>query len=168
MAEFLAVGFIVIMFGVLLLHIFSLPANWIVLILVGLWKVTHPEMALSWLGFGGLAALAALGEALEFVIRMKGASRYGASTRGNWGGVIGAIVGAIFGAGFLLGVGALPGALIGAFGGCLAAERLSGRDFEGARRAAVGAMYGTFLGLVSKVGIGVVMAWYAAGSVWPA
>lgn len=164
MADILAGLFVVICYGVLLLHVFSLPANWVVLALVALWKVTHPEMALTWLGFGGIALLAFLGEALEFVIKLKGAKRYGASNKGNWGGVLGAIAGAIFGAGFLFGVGALPGALVGAYGGCLAVEHLQGRNFIEAKRAATGAMFGTFLGLVTKIGVGVIMAYITAVS----
>ncbi|SKA72962.1 DUF456 domain-containing protein [Desulfobaculum bizertense] len=168
MTQVFAILFVVACFGTLLLHVFSLPANWVVLGLVALWKATHPEMSMTWLGFGGLALLALAGEIIEFVIRLKGAERYGASSKGNWGGVLGAILGAIFGAGFLFGIGALPGALLGAFGGCLAVERLQGRDFAGAKKAAIGAMYGTFLGLVAKIGIGVVMAVMAAQSVWSA
>nr|WP_209280108.1 DUF456 domain-containing protein [Desulfobaculum xiamenense] len=164
----MTVLFVLACFGALVLHVFSLPANWVVLGLVALWKATHPDMALTWIGFGGLALLALAGEGLEFVIRLKGAKQYGASSKGNWGGVLGAIAGAIVGAGFLFGIGALPGALLGAFGGCLAVERIQGRTFEEARTAAMGAMYGTFLGLVAKVGIGVVMATMAAGSVWGA
>ncbi len=162
MDGFLAGIFFLFCLMTLGLHIFSLPANWVLLALIAAWKAMHPEMPLTWLGFGGLAALAAVAEVLEFVIQLKGSKKYGASGKGNFGGIIGAIIGAILGAGFLLGVGALPGALLGAFGGCLITERLQGRDWEGSRTAAWGAMYGKFFGLVTKVGFGALILGVAA------
>jgi len=158
--------FIIAAFAVLGLHIFSLPANWVLLALTALWKGLHPEMPLSWTGFAGLAGLALVGEILEFVIQLKGSKKYGASGKGNFGGILGAILGAIVGAGFLFGVGALPGALLGAYGGCLVTEKLMGRSFEEAKRAAWGAMWGKFFGLTVKAGLGGVILAVVVPAVW--
>lgn len=158
--------FIILCFGVLGLHVFSLPANWVLLALVAGWKAVHPAMDLTWTGFAGLAALALVAEVLEFVIQLKGSKKYGASGKGNFGGIIGAIVGAILGAGFLFGLGALPGALVGAYGGCLLVEVLMGRNFEEARAAAWGAMWGKFFGLTVKAGLGGAILAIAVPYIW--
>ncbi|BBD07947.1 DUF456 domain-containing protein [Desulfovibrio ferrophilus] len=158
--------YIIICFGVLGLHIFSLPANWVLLALVAGWKAMHPEMPLTWMWFGGLAGLAVIAEVLEFVIQLKGSKKYGASGKGNIGGIIGAIAGAIIGAGFLFGIGALPGALLGAYGGCLLVETLMGRSFDEARAAAWGAMWGKFFGLTVKAGMGGVILSICVPAIW--
>ncbi|MCK9240439.1 DUF456 domain-containing protein [Desulfocurvus sp.] len=158
--------FILLCIAVMGLHVLSLPANWIILVLLALWKFLHPAMDMSWWFFLGLAALAGVAEVLEFVIQLRGARKYGASGRGNLGGIIGAIAGAILGAGFLLGVGALPGALLGAWGGCLLVERLNGRDWAEARHAALGAMWGKFFGMTVKIGFGAVILSLAVPPVW--
>lgn len=158
--------FIIVCFGVLGLHVFSLPANWVLLALLAGWKALHPGMDLSWLGFAGLCALAAMAEVLEFVVQLKGSKKFGASGKGNFGGILGAIVGAILGAGLLFGLGALPGALVGAYLGCLAVEVLMGRPFDEARAAAWGAMWGKFFGLTIKAGLGGVILALAVPSIW--
>ncbi len=166
MSEFLAGLFLLVLILSLGLHIFSLPANWLVLVLVALWKFTHPAMPMSWLFFAGLAGLAAVAEALELVIQLKGAKKYGATGKGNLGGIIGAIAGAILGAPFGFGLGALPGALLGAYLGCLFFERMHGRPWDEARRAAMGAMWGKFFGMSVKFGFGVAMVMLAVPRVW--
>lgn len=158
--------FILLCIAVLGLHVLSLPANWVVLALVAAWKGLHPEMAMTWWFFLGLVAIAAVGEALEFIIQLKGAKKYGATGKGNVGGIIGAILGAIVGAGFLLGVGALPGALFGAWGGCLIVERMNGRPWPEARRAAMGAMWGKFFGMTVKIGCGAVILSLSVPPIW--
>ncbi len=158
--------FIMLCIAVLGLHVLSLPANWIVLALVAAWKGLHPAMDMSWWFFLGLVGVAAVAEALEFVIQLKGAKKFGATGRGNVGGIIGAILGAVLGAGFLLGVGALPGALVGAWAGCLIVERMNGRDWAEARRAAMGAMWGKFFGMTVKIGFGAVILSLAVPPVW--
>lgn len=158
--------FIIVCFGVLGLHIFSLPANWVLLGLIASWKAIHPEFGMAWTGFAGLVGLALVAELLEFVIQLKGSQKYGASGKGNFGGIIGAILGAIMGAGFLLGLGALPGALVGAYVGCLSVEVLMGRSFDEARAAAWGAMWGKFFGLTVKAGIGGAILAVAVPYIW--
>jgi len=164
--EFLAGLFTLVLVLSLGLHIFSLPANWLALVLVAIWKFTHPDMPMSWLFFAGLAGLAAVAEGLEFFIQLKGAKKYGATGKGNLGGIIGAIAGAILGAPFGFGLGALPGALLGAYVGCLVFERFQDRPWDEARRAAMGAMWGKFFGMSVKFGFGVVMVMLALQKVW--
>ncbi|MBI9081517.1 MAG: DUF456 domain-containing protein [Pseudodesulfovibrio sp.] len=147
------------------LQLFSGPANWIALALVALWKWLYPE-SMEWNFVIILAIIAGVAEVLEFGLQTWGAGRYGASTRGNIGGIIGAIAGAIFGASFLLGLGALVGALGGAYLGCLIAE-MPGRSRSEAFHAAKGAFIGKALGFTVKTAIGAVMIVLAIPKIWP-
>jgi len=147
------------------LQLFSLPANWLALIIIALWKWLHPA-SMSWTFVIVLAVLAAVAEGLEFFLQARFAGRYGASTRGNIGGIVGAIVGAIFGAPFFLGLGALMGALGGAWLGCLVAE-MPGRSKDEALRAAKGAFMGKALGFTVKTAIGAAIVVTAIPNVWP-
>jgi len=166
MAEIWAALFIFLLLLVMLLHVFTLPANWIVLGLILIWKMLHPEM-MTWGVFFLLVAMSGLAEIIEFLSGAYGARKYGATGKGNWGGILGAIAGAIFGAPFFLGLGAIVGSVAGAFIGCLMVEMAGKRAFAEARRAAWGAMWGRFFGLVAKVGIGVAMLAVAAPRIWP-
>lgn len=159
---------ILIMVLALALHLFSLPGNWVIVGLMGLWRLTHPEAAsMDTTFFITVGGLALLGELLEFAVQLMGGKRYGCTSRGNVGGIIGAIVGAIVGAPFLFGLGALFGALGGAYAGCLLLEVGQGRSFDVARQAAKGAFFGKFLGLGIKFGIGVCLVVLGATNIWP-
>lgn len=168
MAYVFAALFIALLASTQLLHILSLPANWLLLALLAAWSLLHPDTADMGMRFflivGGAALL---GEVFEFAAQAMGAKRYGSSGKGNIGGIIGAIAGAILGAPFLFGLGALAGALGGAWIGCYLLEVGQGRSRLEARQAAKGAMMGKFLGLVLKTGIGTGIVIYAAGHIWP-
>jgi hypothetical protein len=166
MAELWASLFIFFLLLILTLHVFTLPANWIMLLFILIWKFFHPE-AMTWAIFVLLVALSGVAEVIEFLSGAYGAKKYGSTGRGNIGGIIGAIAGAIVGAPFLLGLGAIIGSVIGAYVGCLVVEMGQRRAFADARRAAWGAMWGRFFGLVAKVGIGVFMLALAAPRIWP-
>ena len=166
MAEVWAILFLAFCTLMLALHIFSLPANWIILALLTVWKLFHPaDMTVGFLLI--LAVIAGVGEILEFVAQIYGGKRFGSSGRGNLGGIIGAIAGAILGAPFFFGLGALVGALAGAYLGCLALEMGQGRSFDVARRSAWGAFWGKFFGITAKFALGVVMVVLAIPRVWP-
>jgi hypothetical protein len=147
------------------LQIFSMPANWVAIGLVALWKLVYPA-SMEWSFVLVLVVVAGIAEALEFILQARCAGRYGASTRGNVGGIIGAVAGAIFGAPFFLGLGALMGALGGAWLGCLVAE-LPGRSRDEAMHAAKGAFVGKALGFTVKTAIGAVIVVMAIPRVWP-
>ncbi len=159
---------ILLIFGLCIsqvLQLFSMPANWVALGLVALWKYLYPA-SMDWNFVIILAVVAGAAEALEFGLQAWGAGRYGASTRGNVGGIIGAITGAIFGAPFFLGLGALIGALGGAYLGCFVAE-LPGRTKPEALRAAKGAFVGKALGFTVKTALGAVIVAVSIPKVWP-
>ncbi|MBN2141024.1 MAG: DUF456 domain-containing protein [Desulfovibrionaceae bacterium] len=159
--------FILILFAVLGLHVFTLPANWVILTLLAVWKWLHPEGDMTWTFVGLMAGLAVAGEGLEFASQALGAKKFGASGRGNLGGIIGAVLGAVLGAPLLFGLGAVIGALAGAFAGCLISERVHGRPMDQAWRAAWGSFWGKALGLTVKISLGAVMLALSLPRIWP-
>ena len=168
LASMLAGAFRTLLCFVLLLNIFGLPANWVLLGLVALWKVVHPGATSMdvwfWIMMVGIALV---GEALEMGMQILKAKRYGYSSSGTFAGMIEAIAGAILLAPLFFGLGALIGALAGAWTGCFVVEHLKGRPLREALDAAFGAMMGRFLGTVCKCGAGGAMLALAAGRIWP-
>ena len=167
-AYLLAGAFVTLLCFVLLLNVFGLPANWIVLVLVALWKMVHPGAAnldvWFWVMMVGLALI---GEALELGMQILKAKRYGSSSSGTFAGMIGAIAGAILLAPLFFGLGALIGALAGAWIGCFLMELFKGRPVKEALDAAFGAMMGRFLGTACKCGAGGAMLALTAHRIWP-
>ncbi|WP_018123241.1 DUF456 domain-containing protein [Desulfovibrio oxyclinae] len=148
-----------------IINVFGGPANWIALALVALWKWIYPE-SMGWGFVAVLAVMAVVGEVLEFVMQCWGAKRYGATGRGNVGGIVGAIIGAIFGAPFFFGIGAILGALGGAYLGCLVVE-LPGKGMEAAKYAALGSFWGKAFGFTIKFSLGAAMVVLSIPRVWP-
>lgn len=136
-------------------HIFSFPANWFIILILGFWAWITPESTLTPSTFLIFVVVAFIGECIEFALQVVGARKYGASSSGNWGAFAGAIFGAILGAPFFLGLGALLGAVGGAYLGCLGVELMNHRPLADAKKAALGAMIGKVLGLAIKIGIGI-------------
>ena len=150
--------FLFVLGCILLLNLITLPANWIMLGLVGLWRVVYPNADnMGFVFFALLVGLAIFGEVVEYVTQGWGSRKYGSSTSGMWAGLLGAVVGALAGLPFLFGLGALVGALIGSWGGCYLMERYRGKSDTEARQAAKGALVGRFLGIVIKCSIGAIM-----------
>ncbi|MEZ6853620.1 DUF456 domain-containing protein [Halodesulfovibrio aestuarii] len=163
-----AVVFTALMVAFLGLHFLSMPANFLIMGILVLWKFMYPAQAvdMNTMFFVTTGGLVLLGEALEFISQLMGAKKYGGSRKGNLGGIIGAVCGAIIGAPFFLGFGALFGALGGAYAGCLIFEIAHGRDLHESMTAAKGAFYGKFLGMSIKFGIGMFVVVYGASHIW--
>lgn len=168
METVLAVVFTALMVMFLGLHFLSMPANFLIMGMLVLWKYLYPAQSVDMdtMFFVVTGGLVLLGEALEFISQLMGAKKYGGSAKGNLGGIIGAICGAILGAPFFLGLGALFGALGGAYAGCLIFELAHGRQKDEAMTAAKGAFYGKFLGMSIKFGIGAFVVVYGAAHIW--
>ncbi|EPR30607.1 protein of unknown function DUF456 [Alkalidesulfovibrio alkalitolerans DSM 16529] len=167
MQELYAALFLGVLFLTLGLHVFSLPGNWVMLALMLVWKYFHPAMDAGWGFFILMALIAGVGELVQFLTQVYSVRRFGGSGRGNWWAIGGSIVGAIVGAPFFFGIGAIPGAFLGAYAGGLAGELSLKRPLPEAHKSAMGAFFGTFLGVVSKFGLGVLMFWMSAKAVWP-
>ncbi len=161
-------AFLLLLALILLLNLLTLPANWIMVALVFIWRFANPHPgAMDVVYLVSVVGLAVLGEVIEFVAQAWGTKKYGSTNSGMFGGIVGAIAGAILCAPFLFGLGALFGALIGAWIGCYLVERLRGRSAAEAWQAAKGAMVGRFLGIVIKCGIGVTMLVLTYHAIWP-
>jgi uncharacterized protein YqgC (DUF456 family) len=164
------ISFLLLLLLCALLNLASLPGNWIMAVLVGLWAAFGPEnsapMGIRF--FLVFFALALAGEAVEFLSQVWGAKKYGSTNTSTFMGMIGAIAGAILFAPFLFGFGAVLGALAGAWGGCFLSERLlAGRSLKEAVTAANGALIGRFLGMTIKFGLGFSMLAWTAAAIWP-
>lgn len=155
----LAIIFVVLLILSFCTHFLSLPGNWCILALLGLWKWLHPDAPMGWMFFSLLTCLALVGEGLEYLTLFWSGKRSGGTKKGNFGAMLGAFVGAIVGAPFFLGAGAIPGSFAGAYLGSLGMELLGGMSFDLASKAAVGAMWGKVFGLIVKMGLGGVMLW---------
>lgn len=144
------------------LHLFGLPANWIILGIAALWTFFAPQSAMTFTVLAVMGAMALAGEAVEALMLHIWGKKYGGSGKATIGGIIGALIGAVLGAPLFFGVGALLGALAGAFLGSLAVELFRGRPNAEALRAAWGTMLGRFGGTVLKAAIGCAMIVIAA------
>ena len=116
------------------------PMSWAGLVLID-WAYGWAPFDLRFLII--MAVLMILVTALDGVIPLLGARRYGASGKGIWGSAIGLIVGMFF----------FPpwGIFIGAFVGALAGELMSGKDRNRAMRVGWGIFVGTMLGIGLKL-----------------
>jgi len=86
-----------------------------------------------------------------------GARRYGASSRGVWGGLAGLVIGLAFG---------LPGLLLGPLLGVIAGELLSGKPPQEAVQAAWGTVVGSAAGILLRVVAGGAMLVWFILAVW--
>ncbi len=121
------------------------------------WMVAAPEHKLGWATLVGLTALMVASHIVDFVAAVIGANRFGASKLGIWGGVLGLFVGVFF---------SLPGLLLGPLLGVFAGEMLSGKDAQGALRAAWGTLVGNAAGVAARVAVGAVMVLWFILAAW--
>jgi uncharacterized protein YqgC (DUF456 family) len=158
------------LFGALcvLLVVLQLPGTWIMLLTAlliewadRLYITPDPAITFGWWVLGVCAALAAIGEVIEFLAGAAGAKRAGATRRG----VIGAIVGGVGGGialTFMLPIpvlGTLIGAVVGSFTGAIVGEVTGATPMtvRGSMRPAVGASIGRVVGTLGKLGIAIVV-----------
>lgn len=133
------------------------PLSWVGLFVVWAARGFAPET------FGTTAALVLLGvtvvvTVLDTLAPVLGAKRYGASKWGVWGSVVGMLVGMIW----------FPplGMIVGTFVGALLGETARGRTTRQSLRAAWGVFVGTMLGIVVKLVVSGVIAWYVLREVF--
>lgn len=153
--------------GAWCMTLFTLPGNWVMLMLVVLfaWFYHSPDThGISWWVVGVVAGLAAVGELVEFAAGAAGAAKEGGSRRGMILSVVGAAVGSILGA--IVGVpipvvgpiiAALGGAAAGAFCGAYVGESWKGKLHTETMAVSKAALVGRVLGTVGKLAIGAVM-----------
>lgn len=138
----------------LFLTILSLPGNWLMVL---------GAAGLAWWSPGmfsmgtliAIAALALLGELLEFLLGAAGAKKGGGSKWGALGAIVGAVVGGLIGTGFLPIIGTIAGACAGAFAGALGLEIITGKKLVESMKIGKGAAVGRFWGTIAKLTVGV-------------
>ena len=167
MVDFLIVAaeilFLIVVGAVLLLHMISLPANWIFLGLSLLYALVTGFSSIGWVTLLILAILATIGEVLEFLVGVGYTAKRGAT---RWG-VIGTFVGGLAGGIALTSVSPPFGTLVGAFGGSLLGavllEYLAQDRVDAALRSGRAAFLGKVFGAVAKSMCGfwmwAVLAW---------
>ncbi len=155
----------------LMLVLFGLPGNWLMVLTTSLfawWMWDRRPFS------GGtliaIAVLAAAGELLEFLGGTVGARRAGASWRASFAGILGAIVGALVGTIMfpVPFVGTIVGACLGVALAVWLVETSRGAHAEASFQRAVGAGLGEFLGILSKLVVGIAI-WLtiAIAAFWP-
>ena len=167
MVDFLIVAakslFLIVAGAVLLLHMISLPANWILLGMSLLYALVTGFNSIGWWTLLTLAILAAIGELLEFLVGVGYTAKRGAT---RWG-VIGTFVGGLVGGIALTSVAPPAGTLAGAFGGSFLGavlfEYLAQDRVDVALRSGRAAFLGKVFGAVAKSMCGfwmwAVLAW---------
>ena len=167
MVDFLIVAgeilFLLVVGAVLLLHMISLPANWIFLGLSLLYALITGFSSVGWVTLLILAILATIGEVLEFLVGVGYTAKRGAT---RWG-VIGTFAGGLAGGIALTSVSPPFGTLVGAFGGsflgAVLLEYLAQDRVDVALRSGRAAFLGKVFGAVVKSMCGfwmwAVLAW---------
>ncbi len=154
----IAIGFILVVLGLagsILPILPGPPLSFVGLFLLALLK--HFSPPLKPIVMIILAVITVLAVALDYIIPLLGAKKFGASKWGIWGSVIGMIIG-IFWSPF--------GMLIGAFIGAVAAEWFIGKKKAEALKAGWGVLIGTLSASILRLGISGVMTYYFILALW--
>lgn len=110
----------------------------------------EPPFTAKFLIIWGVVALVVT--LLDYIVPALGAKKFGGSRQGVWGAVLGAILGVIFFPPFGIIIGPLVGALLG--------ELMAGKKSDDAMKSAFGTFMGFVTGVVLKLIVTVMMAWY--------
>lgn len=134
--------------------VFSLPGNWIAVLLALLFGWAEGFSAVAWWVVAAGVLAAGLGELAEWATGFLGAKQAGATWVAGLAALAGSMAGAVIGAAFFWGLGAIPGTIVGAFAGALIAESIRLRHAGKAMKAGLGAAVGRALGLAAKLALG--------------
>jgi uncharacterized protein len=131
------------------------PLNFIGLFLLALLKHFSPPLTPTLVII--LAIVTILVIAMDYIIPLLGAKRYGASKWGVWGSVLGMVIGIFWS----------PLAMfVGAFVGAVVVEWLVGKKKEEALRAGWGVLMGTLWVTVLRLGVSGMMTYYFVRALW--
>jgi uncharacterized protein YqgC (DUF456 family) len=148
------------------------PGNWLIVAFTAFFAWFFPgegERGIAWTTVAVLAAIAAVGEILEFAASAAVAGKRGGSRRGMALAIAGTLIGSIAGAFLTLPIpvigpviGAIFGGAAGAFVGAWAGESWKGKPMKEGYHIATGAMIGRLLGTAGKLLVGATMVVIAA------
>ena len=147
-------------------NLFGLPGNWMMVALTLLWFLTT-DAATHWhIGIWlvvTFAAIAGIGELIEFGASVLGTKSVGGSKRAATYSVVGSIIGGIAGGIFgnlipipVVGmvIGSLLLACVGAMTGAMIGEKTLGAGIEQSLKVGGAAAAGRFVGTLSKIAVG--------------
>lgn len=143
----------------------GLPGLWLMILAGAVHRLAVDPPTLSWGIVALCAAVALLGEFLEFRTSARYTEKVGGSKRASWGAVLGGITGAIVGVPIPV-VGSVVGAFGGAYLGALAGEYSVAKDIVRARQVAGGALVGRGVATIQKVLVGLVIGIALVGAAW--
>ena len=154
-----------ILLGSLLLIPLGLPGTWLMVAAAFGYELLVPQGGVGPLTVVGTAVLAAIGEAIEWVLSARYTRKYGGSRRAGWGAIVGGMIGAFMGVPIPIPfVGSMVGAFVGAFVGALVLEYTKVKNAAGATRVAWGAFIGRVAAAAAKVGIGLLIVVWIIGA----
>lgn len=155
----------IVLFLSLLMIPLGLPGLWVMVLAAVAYPYLAGEGTIGSFTLVGILVLAAVAEALEFLLAGRYARKYGGSRRAGWGAILGGIVGAFVGVPVPI-VGPVIGALAGSFAGALIFELTRGTEAGAATRVATGALIGRVAAIAVKVGIGVAISAWLLLAAW--
>ena len=142
------------------LTLLNLPGNWVMILgTAGYAAVTWPRHRVGWVALGFIIVVGTLAEVVESLAGSAGAKKAGGSARGGFGAFFGGLLGGFF-LTFLIPipvVGTIVGICVGAFLGAMLFELSGDRSHKDAVRIGLGAAHGRLIGVLSKMGFGVVI-----------
>ncbi len=154
----IAIGSILMLFGLagsILPILPGPPLSFIGIFLLALVKHFSPPLTPTFVTI--LAVVTILVTAMDYIIPLLGAKRYGASKWGVWGSVLGMAIGIIWSP-FAM--------LVGAFIGAVLVEWLIGKKKGEALRAGWGVVVGTLFATILRLGISGMMTYYFVRALW--
>jgi hypothetical protein len=145
--------------------LFGVPGTFFIVVAALVYAWATGFASVQWATIGWLAALALVGEAVEFAAGAAGAAGVRPSRRVTAAALLGGFAGGLLGTPILFGVGSLLGALAGAFLGAALAVAAEGGSLSAAFTAGLAALRGRLLGFILKAAIAVVMLVVLAAAV---
>lgn len=149
--------FILVLFLGLFSIIFGLPGTIVILLDVIAYGIITGFETIGLKVILALLVLAAAAEALEFLLGMSAALRFGISMKGLGASIGGGIIGAMAMTPFLFGLGAVFGTFLGGFTGVFLVEILRQGRLKPAFRASYGSIVGRVAGTLTKGFLALVM-----------
>lgn len=149
----------VLVFG-LFINVLTLPGLWIMVAGYGLYAyLTGWNVYVGWPSLIVVFVLATIAEVVELLAGSAGAKKAGASKRAMFAAVIGALIGGLFLTALIPIpiVGTIIGVCLGAALGAGIVELMIVPDLMRSVRVGTGAFKGRFMGILSKLAIGVIM-----------
>ena len=156
---FVKILFFLVVFVLYTVQIVGIPGNFAGP-LVALVYLLTTDVPLTWGRFALMLLLALSGEAMDFLMGVLGAKKYGASKKGMTAAVLGGFAGAMVGGMIIPVIGSVVGVFLGIFLFTFAVEyRIERKDADKAGRAGMGAVLGRLAALAWKyaAGLGILL-----------